>query len=85
MSEVPRTTQEIQTEYQNLAFKAGNLQFAIFQQQKDLDLINQTLRELNFEYVSASEAAKAEENKPEKQADAAPGTPVEAATEGSAA
>lgn len=68
MSEKSRTTQEIQSEYQQLAFKAGNLQYAIAEQTKDLGLLNTQLRELNFEFVAsqakekaAAEAPKAEE------------------------
>ena len=59
-----RSTQEIQAEYQQLAFKAGNLQYAIGQQKKDLELINDQLRDLNFEYTAAKnleEAAKPSE------------------------
>ena len=82
MSDKPaRSVAEIQQEYQNLAFRAGNLQYEICQKNKDLDLINDTLRSLSFEFVAAQEAAKAAE----KQPDASPGTPVEAATEGTAA
>ncbi len=54
-----RSTQEIQQEYQNLAFKAGNLQYAIVSQEKDLALLNEQLRNLNFEFVSARTAEDA--------------------------
>jgi len=56
----PRTSDEIQKEYQHLAFKAGNLQYAIVENQKDLALINSSLRDLNFEFT----AAKASEAPP---------------------
>lgn len=52
-----RPTQEIQAEYQQLAFKAGNLQYAIVENGKDLSLINSTMRDLNLEFA-ASKAAE---------------------------
>lgn len=46
-----RGTSEIQQEYQGLAFRAGNLQYEIVQKQSDLKLLNDTMRELSFEFV----------------------------------
>lgn len=51
-----RSPQEIQAEYQQLAFKAGNLQYAISEQNKDLALINGQLRDLSFEFNAAKAA-----------------------------
>lgn len=48
-----RSVQEIQNEYSNLCFKAGNLQYEIECKQGDLKTINSTLRDLNFEFVTA--------------------------------
>lgn len=55
----PRSTQEIQQEYQNLAFRAGNLQYELSQKGKDLTLINDQMRNLNFEFISSKEAEDA--------------------------
>lgn len=59
MPEQKRSVQEIQQEYQNLAFKSGNLQYEISQKKKDLDLLNSSMRDLNFEYIAAKEAEDA--------------------------
>jgi hypothetical protein len=74
----PRSPQEIQQEYQNLCLKAGDLQYKIVQSQKDLSLVNDAIRELNFEYATAvnlqqkvAEQVKAEKEKAEKEKAAA--------------
>lgn len=56
-----RSLQDIGQEYQQLAFKAGNLQYAISEQTKDLGLLNSQMRDLNFEFnkVKAQEEAAA--------------------------
>lgn len=64
-----RTTAEIQQEYNNLAFKSGNLQYEIVERKSNLAMINDTMRSLSLEYVSvkaAEDKAKAEaaETKP---------------------
>ncbi len=65
-----RTVAEISAEYSQGCTKAGHLQYQISAMSKDLDTLNQTLRDLNFEAASAqqkeAEAAKApaEEPKP---------------------
>ena len=69
-----RSTKDINQEYQNLAFKSGGLQYEIDCKKRDLSLINDTLRSLASEYVSAQSAEAA-----------AAATPVVAETEGSAA
>ena len=45
-----RTTQDIQTESTNLQLKAGGIQYTIVQGQKDLNLINERMRDLVTEY-----------------------------------
>lgn len=67
-----RSTKEINQEYQNVAFKSGGLQYEIDCKKRDLAAINDTLRGLASEYVTA-QAAEA----------AAP--PAASDTEGSAA
>lgn len=76
MSE-PRTSDQVLKEYNNLAFKAGNLQYTVFETQREITAINETLRSLALEYnkvksaEQAEAAAKAAE--PVKAADASPG------------
>lgn len=55
----PRPIQEIQNEYSQLCMKAGQLYYQITTFQKDLELLNGTLRDLNFE-AAASQRASAE-------------------------
>ena len=71
MSQKPRTSTEIQQEYNNLAFKAGNLQFELSERNKGLAMINQTLYDLSDEFVKA----KAAENKAVEDAKAAAAVP----------
>jgi len=56
-----RTALDIQTEYSNIIFKTGTVQYKIHQNQKDLELLNKELRDLSFEYskVKAEEDAAA--------------------------
>lgn len=60
-----RSVAEIQAEYQGLCTRAGHFQYQIFNFTKDLELVNQKLRDLNFEAAAAhqaeQEAAKASE------------------------
>lgn len=49
MSENKRTEEVIYREYSELALKAGQLQYQIVTIQKDLDLVNEQMRALNFE------------------------------------
>lgn len=46
---VKRELSAIQEDYQRLCLKAGHLQYQIDVLSRDLELVNQTLRELNFE------------------------------------
>ncbi len=58
-----RTVSEIQSEYSGLCARAGHAQYQISVMQKDLELINEQLRELNLEAAASSAkeaAAKAE-------------------------
>ena len=68
-----RPASEIQQEYQNLAFKAGNLQYELSQKTKDLAIINEELCKLSMEYVASSQAAEASKAS-EPAADAGIGT-----------
>lgn len=63
-----KTYQDLQQEYTALCNKAGHLQYQIFGYQKDLDLINSELRELNFKAaaVQAREQQKSAEAALEK-------------------
>lgn len=51
-----RKVEEIKQEYSNLALKAGTIQYEVLAKQKDLALINERLRDLNLEYVQATNA-----------------------------
>lgn len=63
MSDSKRTLPVINQEYANLCVKAGNLQYQIVVFQTDLALLNEELRELNFE--AAKLQAEAKETKAE--------------------
>lgn len=54
-----RTLETIQKEYGDLCFKAGSLQYQIVTFQKDLDITNNLIRDLNFE--AAAVIAKSKE------------------------
>lgn len=54
-----RDTKTIQQEYSNLAFRAGNLQYEISEKGKDLALLNNSMRDLNFEFIGAKAAEDA--------------------------
>lgn len=53
-----RTIQEIQREYTNLMVKAGQLQYTLYAVNKDLDLVNASLRDLNLEASAIKESNK---------------------------
>ncbi len=55
-----RSVSEIQSEYQGLCMKVGHIQYQIFVLQKDLDLLNNTLRYLNLEAAAAKAAEQGE-------------------------
>lgn len=73
MSTVPRPSLEIQTEYTNACLKAGTLQYEILCKDNDLKVVNDRLRDLNFEYV-ASKNLEAEVAKKVAEDKAAVGT-----------
>jgi len=52
----PRAIAEIQKEYAAICQRAGYVQYQLFVNQKDLDMLNESLRNLNIE---AGEAQKA--------------------------
>lgn len=49
-----RTIPEIQQEYQQNCTRAGHLQYQIYTLEKDLALVNDLLRNLNFEASAAA-------------------------------
>ena len=55
-----RTLQEIQAQYQQLCFNAGQLQYQIKANQDNLDMMNKEIRDLNLEaaVLKADEAAE---------------------------
>lgn len=53
-----RTLDVVHKEYTNACFKAGNLQYQISALSKDLGLLNDTMRELNFEAAAIKAAEK---------------------------
>lgn len=59
MSDNKRTSEVIVSEFNNLAFKAGNIQYEVHEKSKELTMINSTLRSLTLEYnkVKADEQA----------------------------
>lgn len=65
-----RTVEEIQQEYTQLCCKAGHTQYQISGLEKDLEMINSSLRELNFEAAAASAAKAAAEAPKEEKASA---------------
>lgn len=54
----PRTVPEIQQDYQNLCLKAGHTQYQVDVLTKDLAMMNEELRKLNFEAAAANKAAQ---------------------------
>jgi hypothetical protein len=60
-----RTQQEITVDYQKHVMKAGSIQYQIHALQKDLDLVNDQLRDLNVEYLARQRFD--EENKAKEQ------------------
>ena len=48
-----RPSKEIEAEYQNLTFRSGGLQYEIACKSKDLEMINDQLRQLAFEYIDS--------------------------------
>lgn len=54
-----RTVEELQQEYANLCARAGHLQYQVYTLSKDLEIVNQTMRDLNFEAAAAKQAEEA--------------------------
>jgi hypothetical protein len=82
MSEIKkpaRSVSDIQDEYSKLCFKAGHLQYQISALSKDLELLNSTMRDLNFE-AAAAQAKAAEVAAAVAAAKAEADKPVEAST-----
>lgn len=74
-----RTSKDIQTEFNNIAFRAGHLQHDIWTKEKDLKMFNDTLASLQVEYnqVKQQEDSVAKALADAKAADAATKTPPE--------
>lgn len=65
----PRTVAEIQQEYQQLCLRSGHLQYSIDAFTRDLKILNDKMRDLNFEGAAAQEAdAKAAKAKADAEA-----------------
>ena len=73
-----RSTNEVKQEYTNVVLKAGSLQYEILAKQNDLKLVNDRLKELNEEYIHASNL---ESEVAKKLAEAAKDAPAEAKAE----
>lgn len=57
-----RTLQDIQSEYQNAAMRAGHLEYQIYTLKRDLTLLNETMRDLNLEAASVQANKQKEES-----------------------
>lgn len=44
-----RTIEVVTTEFQQMAFKSGQIQYQIYAMQKDLEVVNKQLLDLNLE------------------------------------
>lgn len=62
---VPRELEEIQKEYGNTCFEAGQCQYLINQKSSELEMLNEHIRKLNNEAAARKKlnAQKAEETK----------------------
>lgn len=56
-----RTSEEVLKEYNNLAFKTGNLQYTVFETNREIAALNDTLRSLSLEFTKLKTAEQAEE------------------------
>ncbi len=45
-----KTSKDIQSDFNNLAFRAGHLQHDIYNKEKELKMFNESLRDLQVEY-----------------------------------
>lgn len=65
----PRALPEIQADYQRLCSQSGQLQYQVYAIKRDLDVINEQIRDLNFEGAAAQQAlAKAQKEAEEVKA-----------------
>lgn len=62
-----RTLNDVQGEYNRGCLRAGHLQYQILTLQKDLSVLNDTLRDLNFEASGIQAKLHEEELKKEKE------------------
>lgn len=62
MTDTKRTFETVQTEYQQLALRSGHIQYQLHALTKDLALLNDQMRDLNFEgaKIKGEEEKKAE-------------------------
>jgi len=56
-----RTLKEVEQEFSNLLVKSGHLQYQIKVLSDDLNVLNEQIKELNFEAAKINAAAKEEE------------------------
>lgn len=62
-----RALKDVEAEYHNLVYKAGTLQYQVNVLSADLNLVNDQIKELNFEAakLKSEEKLKEQELKPE--------------------
>lgn len=54
----PKSLEDLGTDYRRLCMKAGDLQYKVYLAQRDLDQVNEQLREIGFEALRAKQAAE---------------------------
>lgn len=54
----PRTKEQIQAEYGQLCARSGQAQYQIYTLERDLDMLNSALRDLNLEVATLKEEPK---------------------------
>jgi hypothetical protein len=75
-STVPRTSKDVQAEYNNLLFRVGVATRAIYEQERELKMLGESLDKLQVEYNTLATA----ERKAEAEAKAATAKAKEEAT-----
>ena len=53
----PRALEAISQEYQQLCYKVGQNQYQIYVLKKDIEMMNEQIRNLNFEAAASQKAA----------------------------
>lgn len=53
-----KTAEQLKQEYSNLCLRAGDIQYKMKCNQRDLDMIQQEMQNLDIQYVQAVELAK---------------------------